>query len=115
VLFHLWLWNIFSEDNIIKMITTGLPTLTIAILSPFIVVKLALKQFYSQKWWETKAASYSKILEHISNFKYALEQRFDHDVVNSINLSEQALLKYRDFSSQAYDEIRKVSAMGSRF
>ncbi|MGD8190197.1 hypothetical protein ACQCN2_09460 [Brevibacillus ginsengisoli] len=108
-----FLYQLLSEDNVIKMITTIIPSLIIAIISPFIVIKIALKQFYTQKWWEAKASAYSKIVESLSGMIYVKEQRFDHDVVNLLNLSEETLKRYQEIESKAYEELRKAKAIGS--
>lgn len=42
----------------------------IAIIAPFVTVKLSLKLFYSEKWWEKKAEAYSHIVEHLSYLQY---------------------------------------------
>lgn len=45
--------------------------LVIAVTSSFVTVRLSLKRFYSEKWWERKAAAYSAILEELQLLRNA--------------------------------------------
>ncbi len=44
-------------------------SLVTAVVSSIIAVKLALRRFYSEKWWEKKCAAYSSIMEAIHNVR----------------------------------------------
>ncbi|UVI32109.1 hypothetical protein [Paenibacillus spongiae] len=106
-------WEILSKENVIKMIVTGLPTLLIAAIVPFISIKFALKQFYTQKWWETKASTYSKIIENLSSLEYTMNQLYEHEALNIINLSDSALKKFIELRSHSYDVISQMNSTGS--
>ena len=41
--------------------------LVLAIVTSFVTVRLSLKSFVSQRWWERKAEAYSKIMEQLSD------------------------------------------------
>ena len=61
-------------------LTDWLPTvvsfataIVVAVVTAFLTVHLALKRFYSEKWWERKAEAYSAILEalhHVRNYTH---------------------------------------------
>jgi hypothetical protein len=40
-----------------------LPSLSVAILTAIVTVRLALRRFRSERWWERKAETYSQIVE----------------------------------------------------
>jgi hypothetical protein len=45
-------------------------SLAVSILTTYVTVRLSLKQFYSQRWWERKAEAYSSIIEQLSYLQY---------------------------------------------
>ena len=47
-----------------------IPALIVSIITSYITVRLSMKQFYSQRWWEKKAEAYSHIIEHLSYLQY---------------------------------------------
>jgi len=49
--------------DLITNLGTGL---FVAIVTPVITVRLSLKSFVSQRWWERKAEAYSQIMEQLS-------------------------------------------------
>lgn len=56
------------------------PALVIAILTSIITVRLSIKQFYTQKWWEKKADTYSKIIEELSYLQFYFGELFDEGI-----------------------------------
>lgn len=108
-----FLQQLFSEENLIKMITTMLPTLIVAIISPYIVIKIALKQFYTQKWWEAKANAYQRIVESLSSMLFVQEQIYAEDFEQTVKFSDEAWKAYTEIYSKAYEEIRKAKSLGA--
>src|SRR6266536_1374619 len=51
------------EDRALNALAAILPGLVIAVVTAIITVRLALRRFYSERWWERKAQAYSDILE----------------------------------------------------
>jgi hypothetical protein len=43
--------------------------IVVAITTSLIAVKLALRRFYSEKWWEQKLSAYTRIIEALSQMK----------------------------------------------
>lgn len=105
--------QLFSEENIIIMITTMIPILFISIISPISIIKIALKQFYTQKWWGVQVSAYFKIVKSLSTMIYVQEQRFEHDVVNSINLDKDTIDRYRDIASKSYHKLWNSKGIGA--
>lgn len=69
----------FNVETVSISIISALITST---LSAIITVKLSIKQFRTQKWWELKANAYSNVLESLSYLQYYFSQWFDHSVGN---------------------------------
>ncbi|MBD3341218.1 MAG: hypothetical protein GF353_19080 [Candidatus Lokiarchaeota archaeon] len=54
------------KELIFQITAALIPAILIALLTSYLTVRLSIKQFYSQKWWEKKAEMYSKIIEYLS-------------------------------------------------
>lgn len=96
-----------------KIITTIIPGFLIAILTSIITVRLSIKQFYTQKWWEKKADTYSKIIEELSYLQYYFGELFDEGVQLKtiseeeheelrIKFRESKLLIFKTYAAGAY-------------
>jgi len=55
-------------DWIPPLITFGASLFT-AVVSATLAVRLALKRFYSEKWWERKSSAYTKIIEALHHLR----------------------------------------------
>src|SRR5882757_10898790 len=44
-------------------------TLVVAVVSSLLAVRLALRRFYSEKWWERKSAAYTAIIESMHHLR----------------------------------------------
>ena len=61
-------------DWILDIVKVVLPGLVIAIVTSIITVRLSLRRFYAEKWWEKKHQAYAQLLEALHHLKkYALE------------------------------------------
>ena len=106
------MWEILSKENVIKMIVTGLPTLLIAFVIPFISIRFALRQFYTQKWWETKSIAYSRIIELLSNYRFASGELFNHYLTSEV-YSKLIINKYELMLSESFHEIQRQRSIGA--
>lgn len=41
----------------------------LAVITAAVTVRLSLRNFYTEKWWERQAEAYSEILESLSHMK----------------------------------------------
>ena len=58
----------------LSILTSVLISLVPATAVAFITVRLSLKQFYSKKWWEKKAESYSAISKDLANLLFCVKE-----------------------------------------
>jgi len=58
------------KNILISVLLSLIPAVFIA----FITVRLSLRQFYSQKWWEKKAEVYSDIIGHLTDLNYSIDE-----------------------------------------
>jgi protoheme ferro-lyase len=65
----------------------------VAVISALITVNLALKRFYSEKWWEQKLAAYTRIIEALFQMKlYSDEQLHAYHEQRDISPEREAEL-----------------------
>jgi len=84
----------------------------ISVVTAYVTVQLSMKQFYSQKWWEKKAETYSNIIEHLSYLQYYFEEWFAEGV-HEKELSSIDKERLSDGYRQARESIIKASAIGA--
>lgn len=56
------------EDLIGPFFTLG-TSVTVAVVTSVLTVRLALRRFYQEKWWERKSAAYSAIIESLHHVR----------------------------------------------
>lgn len=95
--------------NLLETIGTGL---IISIVTAFITVRLSLRQFYSQRWWEKKFEQYEKVLEalyHIHHVNDRLLEAAEHGKDLSPERKNSLLAK----SHEGSDELEKAVSIGA--
>ena len=94
------------------LLSTLLPGIIIAILTSFLTVRLSLRRFYSERWWERKAEAYSTILESLFNIKsYVDDLITSYEENTNIPVSERDKLASR--WKEGHEEIKKIAAIGT--
>ena len=64
-------------DELLKGFLIALiPALIVAVISSFLSVKLSLKNFYSQRWWDRKAEAYSEIMLQLSRLYHCFYELY---------------------------------------
>jgi hypothetical protein len=99
--------NEFIREILIPLVLA----LIISIVTAYVTVRLSLRQFYSQRWWDKKAEAYYQILEHLSYLKYYYGEWLNK-LQFDLNISEKHRNKLSDGYSQAKESIAKASAIG---
>lgn len=100
-------------NNFIQGVLVALiPALAVSILTAYITVKLSMKQFYSQKWWEKKAEAYSYIIENLSYLQYFFGEQLNVEF-NMRHLSDEDNKKLSEEYKQAKEYITKAAAIGA--
>lgn len=52
----------------------------VAVITAFLAVKLSLRRFYTERWWERKAETYSRIVEALHKYKRYDQEKFDREM-----------------------------------
>ena len=88
------------------------PALIVSVLTAYVTVRLSLKQFHSQKWWELKSEAYSRIIEHLSYLQYYFGEWFDATTGDK-NLSNKSKEELSTGYRQARESIERAAAIGA--
>lgn len=55
--------------NWFQLVTGFASAVLVAIITSIITVRLALRRFYSEKWWEKKSSAYSEIIKSLHHVR----------------------------------------------
>ena len=86
--------------------------IVVAIVTAFLTVRLALKRFYSEKWWERKAEAYSAILEALHHVRNYTHHNFDA-LKRGVDLPPEGDAELTEKLQNAMAELRKRWDIGS--
>ena len=89
-----------------------IPALAVAIITSYVTVRLSIRQFYSQRWWDKKAEAYSQIMEHLSYLHYYFEAWYD-EIEADITISQERKQELSKGYRQSRESITKAAAIGS--
>ncbi|MFC1975865.1 hypothetical protein ACFLXQ_05665 [Chloroflexota bacterium] len=89
-----------------------IPSLIISILTAYVTVRLSIRQFYSERWWEKKAEAYSSIIEQLSYLQYCLELWFSESIGARI-LSKEDKEKVLEEYKRVEQALKKSAAAGA--
>lgn len=56
---------------------TLIPSLVVAVVTALLTIRLSLRKFYTERWWERKADAYSRIVEALHKHKNYDEQKLE--------------------------------------
>lgn len=87
-------------DTFRDILAALVPGLIIAVVASLVTVRLSLRSFYSEKWWERKADAYSAIVESLYNMKAYVEAYRD------------AIGQGKDFRRDTTNEVVRKAAEG---
>lgn len=100
------------EEKIIIIIREIIQPIFISVLVTIITVKLSLKKFRSEKWWEKKAEAYSKIVDILHQLKNYCDQKLPASY-GELNLSPEKENELAEQYKIAYRELVKALDVGS--
>ncbi len=101
------------NDSLTEIAKILIPGIVIAVLSAVITVKLAIRRFHEERWWEKKVASYSSLLEVLHRFKNHAHKHYVNEWLPTPILSEEekvALQKEWKRTSEEYSLLRDLAS-----
>jgi hypothetical protein len=93
-------------------LTSIAPSLVVAVFTAIFTVRLSLRRFRAERWWERKADAYSRIVEALHNAMEYCEAMSDESLTRveiSAGRKAQLIQDYR----QATLELRKATGVGA--
>ena len=84
----------------------------VAIITSFLTVHLSIRQFRSQKWWETKAEAYTQIIQELSRLYYFYSE-FCDVLEGTKTLSADVSKRLHTEHAEAEERISKAAAAGA--
>lgn len=55
------------------LIKNFIPAILVSIITAMVTVRLSIKQYQSQRWWEKKAETYNLIIKNLAELRYFIE------------------------------------------
>lgn len=94
------------------IVSSILPSLIVGVCTAIFSVRLALRRFHAERWWERKAEAYSRIVEALYNAVEYWSAQSDANMRGE-RLSEQREKELVEGYEQAYRELKKATAVGA--
>jgi hypothetical protein len=102
-----------QDSSLIQFTEILIPGIVTAVVTSYITVKLAIRRFHEERWWEKKEKSYSRLIMVLHRFKSITHEYYADEYVPTHLLSEddklalneewkktnQKLIKLRDIAS----------------
>ncbi|MDB4895674.1 MAG: hypothetical protein JWN15_1936 [Firmicutes bacterium] len=86
--------------------------IVIAVASSWVTVRMSLKRFRSEKWWERKATAYERVIEALYQAKAFFDAHLDA-AMDGRELTEEFKAELQQRSKDAHVEINKATAIGA--
>ena len=94
-----------------EIVLTLLTGIGIAAASSWITVRLSIKQFRNQRWWEKKVETYQKVIEAFHKSKKFASEHIKTEYVGR-EVSENRKAELSEQFEEAHDEISRASDVG---
>lgn len=89
-----------------------LPSLIVGVCTAVISVRLALRRFHAERWWECKAEAYSRIVEALYHAMEYCASRSDEDMTGQ-QITPEREKELSEGYRHAYRELRKATSVGA--
>lgn len=99
-------------DTVENILIAVVPGLIIAVVASIITVRLSLRRFYSEKWWERKADAYSSIVEALYNMK-AYVEAYRNAIAEGKDFKRDSDNEIVRKAAEGRDQVFRVAAIGS--
>lgn len=93
-------------------LTSSLPSLVVGVLTALISVRLSLRRFHAERWWERKADAYSKIIEALYNAAEYCHLRSVEDM-NGVELTKERSDQLDSDYCKASVELKQSTGIGA--
>ena len=96
----------------LSTLSTVLPSLIVGVCTAVITVRLSLRRFHAERWWERKADAYSRIVEALHGVMEYCSAR-SHEDRTGRETSEEKKRQLLDDYNRAIHELKKATGVGA--
>jgi hypothetical protein len=100
------------SDDMQSVLPSLITSITAGLIAALVSVRLALRRFRSEKWWERKASVYSELFEslfHVKTYTEHLLQKIEEGA----QFSEERMKELGGRSRAGRDGIRRAAVIGT--
>ena len=95
-----------------SLAATVIPALFVAVITAVVTVKLSLRRFYTERWWERKAEAYTRIIECLYHIKAYSDSKVP-EYLEGAEYSPERKQKLSEEYAAAHRDLDKTTAIGS--
>jgi len=88
------------------------PAIVVSVLTSYITVRLSLKQFYSQRWWDKKEVEYTQIMRELARLKLCFSGWYADLFYHKV-MTKQDSEKLTETYKKASKSLARISAVGT--
>lgn len=96
-----------------EIITHLLSSILVAVITALVTVKLSLRKFYTERWWEKKAEAYTKIIEALHRYKKYDEKKLAIEMEYPRNDNDELEKELSKQWAESNAEIEKAADLGA--
>ena len=104
--------NIIIPPWLITILSTVLPSLAVGICTAVITVRLSLRRFHAERWWDRKAEAYSGIVEALHSAMDYWSSR-SHEETTGREIDDERGKRLSADYDNAARELRKATGIGA--
>ncbi|MDZ7842172.1 MAG: hypothetical protein U5R46_15330 [Gammaproteobacteria bacterium] len=68
------------SELLVDILKTIVPSLVVAITTAFLTVRLSLRRFHAERWWERKEAAYSSLIDVVHRLKEYARHHYEREL-----------------------------------
>lgn len=99
-------------QSISQVVISLVPALLVASFTSWLTVRLSLRRFRAERWWDHKAEAYSRIVEALHNLVEYCSVMSDA-AVHRATISDARQKELSDNYNSAYRDLRKAAGIGA--
>jgi len=97
---------------LIALLTGLIPSLIVGVCTAIITVRLSLRRFHAERWWERKAEAYSRIVEALHNAMEYCSAMSDESLTG-VEVNDDRKKQLDEAYDGAARELRKATGVGA--
>ncbi len=88
-------------------------TVVASIISAVVTVRLSLKRFRSERWWEKKSETYSRIVEHLALLEFSLSKWMEEYESGPLHGRQEYLQHLHEIRQESTESVMQAATSGA--